>query len=101
MKFGISDSHWHDLEQMLLAKIRSQKLKVYIFGSRAKGKYHPFSDIDLLVDDANQVMNLSVINDALEEIENSNFPYKIDLVYSTELASSYREDVEKTKILLS
>lgn len=103
MKYGLTKEHWNFLEKNLLDQIRQFKSKMYLFGSRAKGTQHPFSDIDILVDDT--VSSLTAINKTeifarLEEIENSNFPYKIDLVYVSDLAKSYIEDVQKTKIEL-
>lgn len=99
MKYGLTAWQWNQLNDGLLKHLKKQNLKVYLFGSRAKGKFHPYSDIDLLVDDLqNQPTDRSQISLAMDAMENSNFPFKIELVYRSHLADSYREDVEASMV---
>lgn len=67
--------------------------RVWIFGSRARGDYQRYSDVDVLIDgDVDPELG------SFEEIfENSNFPYKVDFVLSRRLASSYRKNVDQEK----
>lgn len=98
MKFGLKDSDFAFLEQNLIRPLKNQGLKIYIFGSRATGKNHPFSDIDLLLEGATNEEAESRIAQIKELFEESNFPYKIDLVKAADLAQSYRPSVMRDRI---
>ncbi len=67
-----------DLKQFLKEFFKDEDVKVYLFGSRAEGKNTPHSDIDLAFE-SNQNINkkLSQLKYILEE---SNLPYKVDIV---------------------
>lgn len=82
-----------------LNKLNSE---VYLFGSRATNKAKKYSDVDILVKPLSPDKNIQrQVSEIEEKIENSNFPYKVDIVLETNLANSYREEVNKTKILLT
>lgn len=91
MSYGLTDDEFALLDRLALQPLISAGAKVYIFGSRARGQHRKFSDVDLLVESTNDLTRLiAAITEALEE---SNFPLKVDLVPSQDLASSYRESV--------
>ncbi len=96
---GLSETEFQFLNEKLLLPLKRKGAQVFLFGSRATGKYQKFSDIDLIyVDNENQPLPEYFIYSLLSEIEDSDFPYKIDLVKDQELAKSYRVNVEKQKI---
>lgn len=101
MKFGLTEEHLNFLEKHLITPLKEKKAIVYIFGSRANGKYKKFSDIDLLY----RPSNTSDIDDAfiyslISFFEESSFPYKIDLVKESALANSYKDTILKERIEL-
>lgn len=97
--FGLSAEDWSIVERELIAKLRNEGCTLYVFGSRARGDYQPFSDLDILVDTDRELSDLlSEIRDALEE---SQLPIKVDVVLWSELAESYRRFVDEEKIALS
>ena len=55
------------------------KGKIYLFGSRARGTYSEYSDIDLALDIGAQIP-LYAINEAKSMLAESNIIYKIDIV---------------------
>ena len=82
---------------------------VLIFGSRAKGQYHPGSDIDIAIVDKNtRYLTLRKIK---SDFSDSSLPYNVDLVNFTTLTNEelknhilrvgrpfyYRNTKEKTK----
>ena len=67
-----------DLREFLREYFKSRSVEIYLFGSRARGDNSEFSDVDLAV-----IAKESVEDDLVvlkEIIENSNLPYKVDLV---------------------
>lgn len=90
MIYGVPES---DL-QLIINEIK-QKLgntiepKLYIYGSRAKASYRPFSDIDLL-------LTAKVFDEvSLErcDFESLNTPYKVDFVLEKNLYLPYKEEI--------
>ena len=100
MKFGLKDSYFDFLEKELILPLKDRGFRVYIFGSRATGKNHAFSDVDILINGEISIENDSKIGSIRELFEESNFPYKIDLVHEKYLAESYRPSVMRDRIEL-
>ena len=101
MKYGLTDSEFQFLNEKVIKPLKQVQAKVYLFGSRANGKFKKFSDIDILyVPQSSQPIPLGVISQIILTLEESDFAYKIDLVSSAELAHSYRASVDKEKIEL-
>lgn len=66
-----------------------------------------FSDVDLLVSPATSGSAAgartarALIGAIRERLEESRFPYKVDLVYEPDLAEAYREAVTRERIALN
>jgi predicted nucleotidyltransferase len=98
---GLSTSEYNYLSDKLILPLKKLGATVYLFGSRANNKYKKYSDIDLLYTPSEaRPIKGHELHLLLTEIEESDFPYKIDLVCSNDLAQSYRASVEKEKILI-
>lgn len=97
MKFGLDPVQFGILNELIIAPLKSKNAKVWIFGSRAKGTSRPFSDVDLMYESP-EALPGGFIFDITSELEDSNFNYKLDLVERKNLALSYKDDIEATKI---
>lgn len=100
MNFGLSNDQFEILRTLVIQPLKAKHAEVYIFGSRARGKHHPFSDIDILFKDVHQLISMSEISNIKESIENSKLAIKVDLVNAADLAESYRQSVDAEKILV-
>lgn len=99
MIYGLNSTEIQFLEEKLIFPLKQNGAKVFVFGSRANGKFQKFSDIDLLYEeDPSRPIPAHLIYFLLNVIEESQFPYKIDLVNSKELANSYKDSVDCDKI---
>ena len=101
MNFGLSESDFELLKKLVIKPLQNNSVCVYIFGSRATGKNHPFSDVDLLLEPLKPgTPSSALLSEIKEAIEESRFPVKVELVLLDQLAQSYRERVllEKKKI---
>jgi len=65
MKFGLSDKNWKIIEDILINPLNSSGVRVWLFGSRARGDYEEFSDADFLVSSPVNARFLSEIRYAL------------------------------------
>ena len=98
---GLSTDEFRFLQKNLIEPLKHAGARVFVFGSRATGKEKKFSDIDLLyIPKSEADLPSHEVYRLLSFIEDSNFPYKIDLVKDSELAQSYRHSVEREKIEL-
>ena len=83
-----------------LEPLKKEGAEVYIFGSRAKNTYKKFSDVDIYYKDAILTAPISteLVNSIIITFEDSQFPYKIDLVKYESLAKSYLADIEASRV---
>ncbi|MBK7963800.1 MAG: nucleotidyltransferase domain-containing protein [Bdellovibrionales bacterium] len=101
MKFGLSDEQYSILNELLIKPLKTKNASVYVFGSRARGSYHPYSDIDILfIDDQKNPVSQSEIAKINEDLEESRLEIKVDIVRSEDLAKSYADSVNEDKILI-
>lgn len=96
MKFGLSQEEYKQLKDLVTLPLVKYEAKIYCFGSRARGEFLKFSDVDLLIE--SEIDISKVLGEIKESLINSNFPYKVDLVWSKNLASSYKQNIENEKI---
>lgn len=62
-----------------LLKLLFPSAKIYLYGSRARGKFHNFSDIDIAIDEGHKIRP-GRIGEAKSILESSNIVYKVDVV---------------------
>ena len=78
MKFGLSK----EVNSLIREISKKYKYTMKIFGSRATGKYRVNSDIDIAVfGEVSKQDKFNIMND----FDLLNIPYKIDLVFVSEL----------------
>lgn len=100
MKLGLSVSDYELFRTLVLEPLKKMSVQVFVFGSRSKGTHHQFSDLDLLLVIQGSAFERSELAKIKETIEESRFPIKIDFVIDSELADSYRLQVDQEKIEL-
>ncbi|RLA56843.1 MAG: nucleotidyltransferase domain-containing protein [Gammaproteobacteria bacterium] len=96
MKFGLTAQQYQYIQETVVVPFKNVGATVWIFGSRARGDYHKFSDFDFMVESEEDIS--SQVSKIQETLENGNFPYKVDIVQSKDLAESYRESFEMDKV---
>ena len=97
-QFGLSDSDFRLLNEIVVVPFKAKGAEVYIFGSRVRGTYHPYSDIDVLYSSPNySVFDVHLVRHSLEE---SNMTVKVDLVSEADLTESYRSSILAERVRL-
>lgn len=94
-RFGIKGVHWELLSKLLFLPVKEAGGRIWLFGSRARGDHHPFSDVDILIEGPIPPHLLSTIEENLEE---STLPMRVDLVSEPNLAETYRIGVMKDRV---
>ena len=80
-----------------IIKSLPEDIKVFVFGSRAKGTNKRASDLDLAIDAGRKLTKkeLSNLENAFDE---SDIPYKVDIVDMQNISDSFKKIIEETKI---
>ncbi len=101
MKFGMTIQQYQILNDLVIAPLKKQHAQVFIFGSRTGDKHHPYSDVDLLFKlQPGTRLPSGFIAKIKDDIEESKFPFKVDIVDDQSLANSYRTTVYSQMIEL-
>jgi len=97
--FGLEKRYINYLLEVLSKYISNPAAEFYIFGSRSKGTYKKYSDVDIAINDANLKISTLIINKIKAEFENSTFPYEVDIVDLNSINESFlkiiRNDLKK------
>jgi len=84
--------------QIIVNKILNKyPYKFYAFGSRVKGNAKRFSDLDLCYKEEITWIELANLN---EEFEESDLPFKVDLISWNRIDDNFRKLIEKDLVLV-
>jgi predicted nucleotidyltransferase len=97
MRFGLSDTEYEFINQTVVLPLTARGATVWCFGSRARGNHRRFSDLDLMVEGSLDLQGL--VGEISEQLVESDFPYKVDLVELRRFAKSYLEDFYRERVL--
>ena len=86
------------LQDKVVAPLAEHGYRVWCFGSRARGGGARYADVDLLITGPGKPRAL--IGAISEQLIESRFPYKVDLVLEADLAESYRERIQAERVPL-
>lgn len=75
-----------------------KEFRVFVFGSRAKGNFRPYSDLDLWID-AEPDLSTAEIGNILSEFEDSDVSINVDIVTSKTCLDAYLPKIESEKLL--
>ena len=96
--FGLEEKQIDFIKETLKKYIPNSDAKFYVFGSRAKGEYSEYSDVDIAIDfpelssDTKSRLEL--------EFENSTFPYEVDIVDLNNIKEDFKNLIKDSLILL-
>ena len=77
---------------MLKKIFKKYPYNFYAYGSRVTGKNRKYSDLDLCY---KEEIPIKIILDIKEELEESDIPFRIDLVYWNDMPEGFQNLIEK------
>jgi len=92
-----SEQDLQTIKQIILASLGDYPVRAYLFGSHATGRAVRASDIDVAVL-SEGVLPAGLLSRIREEIDNSNVPYRVDLVDLSQTDEAFRQRVLKEGI---
>tara|TARA_B100001248_G_scaffold262158_1_gene256438 strand:+ start:427 stop:729 length:303 start_codon:yes stop_codon:yes gene_type:complete len=96
MKFGLTKEEFQFIYESVVQPLEKLGAKVFCYGSRARGDYNKFSDLDIMVEGGSNLDG--ILSSIREKLVNSNFPYKVDLVEYKHFADSYKKGYNNDKV---
>lgn len=97
MKFGLSNEDFQLVLDLAISPLKKHGARVWVFGSRAQGHHRQFSDLDILYSLSNELPP-GYLAKIITDLEDSRLPIKIDLVRDTDLATSYVDNILRSRI---
>jgi predicted nucleotidyltransferase len=88
MMFGLTPDEYCYIFEHVVAPLQAQGAKAFCYGSRARGDHKTFSDLDIMVEADKDLAAL--VGQLQEQLTQSNFPYKVDLVEFKHFADAYK-----------
>ncbi len=100
-KCGLSSAHLEILNRCIVDRLKDLGARVWLFGSRARGDFTPTSDVDLMFEPENaQSLPSGFLFKVKNKLEESRFPFTLDLVAVRDLAESYRQSAMAERVEL-
>ena len=93
----ISPPNWEIVRAILRRRIPDRE--VWAFGSRAKCTAREFSDLDLVVI-GDQPLALAVSADLAQDFEDSDLPFKVDVVDWATTKERFRKIIEEASVVV-
>ena len=93
----MSPEAWREVSRILQTIV--PQYTVWAFGSRVTGKAKPYSDLDLAII-TTQPLSLDVYASLTDAFEESELPWRVDIVDWATTSESFRRLIEKNKIVI-
>jgi predicted nucleotidyltransferase len=100
MTFAMTTSECMIIKSILNKHLNSTDL-VYVFGSRAKKTHKKYSDLDLAIDASGKKISFSKHTALNSDFEESDLPYKVDVVDLVTVDHELGEIIKKEGKLLN
>ncbi len=83
--------------QIVQGILKKWNIRAHVFGSRSKGTAKDLSDLDLCLKDP---CDKSTLRKLADDFEESNLPFKVDIVVWDQLDSHFQQHIQKDLMLL-
>jgi type I restriction enzyme S subunit len=83
-----------DLVRKILAGRLPAGVSARVFGSRAKGKAKPYSDLDLALK-GDENLSFALLVDVMEAFSESELPFKVDVLDWRAVAPGFQEVIDR------
>ena len=90
----------HRAQVLAMIRNRLPDARIWVYGSRARGRARRYSDLDLMLDDHGKTIPVRVMGDLDEDFDESNLPIIVDLHDMAHTDARFLERVRKDFLLL-
>ncbi|HHT9111254.1 MAG TPA: nucleotidyltransferase family protein [Candidatus Brocadiaceae bacterium] len=94
----IEKEYLSQLKEIVITLLKDEDVKIVLFGSRARGDNHRFSDVDIGIIPLGK-LRAERITLLKEKVEDLNVPYKVEIVNLLEVSESFRTEALKDAVV--
>lgn len=94
-KFGLKDTEYEEMTDILALVLKKCPAQVFIFGSRAKGKIKEMSDIDLALSYNGAPVPEGIIEKLKDYFSASDIRFRVDVLDLHKISPSFKSAIEK------
>lgn len=87
-----------ELKQQVLETLKDQRIKIILFGSRARKDFNASSDVDIGLIPYGKI-NKDKITYLRDTVEQMNIPYKVEIVNFEEVSEDFKREALKEAIV--
>ncbi len=95
---SIGKEYLSAVKEVVITFLKDEKVKIILFGSRARGNNQRCSDVDIGIIPAGK-FHEERITLLKEKIENTNIPYKVEIVNLSEVSEEFKREAMKDAIV--
>ncbi len=82
------------IKDIVINDLKNENIKIFLFGSRARKTNYSYSDVDIGIIPYGQ-FDEKKITLIKEKLENSNIPYKIEIVNFNHVSEDFKQEATK------
>ncbi len=86
------------VKSQILESLKDENMTIILFGSRARGDFNRFSDIDIGIIPNDTLDNKKIVL-LKDSLENMNIPYTIDIVDLSKVSRAFKQKALREKII--
>lgn len=90
--FGLNEKHYNYIVEIL--KKYTPNAKYFVFGSRSKGNYSQYSDIDIALD-FGEIAPIETLDKIRLEFNNSTLPIEVDIVDLNSIDENFKNIIKE------
>ncbi len=90
----MNNKYINELKQIFLQYLADEKVKLFLFGSRARKSNYFFSDVDIGLIPYGKI-NEKKLTLIKEKIEDSNIPYKVEIINFNNVSEKFKKEALK------
>jgi len=94
MKIAIESKYLVLVKDIIKSILQDNNLKIFVFGSRAKGNARQYSDLDIGLRSSNYKIDLKKLSKIELSLEDTTIPYKVDVVDLNNISDSFKSHIE-------
>lgn len=86
------------LKQLVLSFLKDEKVRIILFGSRARRDNHSTSDVDIGIIPYGKIDKKKIVL-LKEKLEDLNIPYKVEIVDFSEVSVDFKREAIKEAVI--
>ena len=97
-ELSIEKKYLSIVKEVVITFLNDEKVKIILFGSRARGDNQRCSDVDIGIIPVGK-FNEDRITLLKEKVEDLNIPYKVEIVNLSEVSGEFKREVMKDAVV--